>query len=665
MKHRNLLISSFAALLGLTGCDVNDNVNHVPAKGNINGLVVVPVLQSTDKPASGCSALPIPGGYLPLADANVTLLDENGSAVASQMTDSCGRFYLNAAPAGLTSVRLAKNGFHTMVSDISFFDNGGDGWGIVSTADINNSFAVRVNTEGHSMSFDSKTGNFKYSVIDTKTRHAVLGIPKSNVQLYKDKNETQITDYIFNDLHADLILSMDASGSMDSDVYGFNGTDYVVLGNRLDFAFMAAKQFISELSGNAKLGINIFDGNINYFDYDFINSFSFTDNNKSVKIDYARDGFETDKQLSKFVIDIYHPDSEIYEGNLTAEFPYRTSEAYKWGGLTALYDVAYDSVKTLAQREGKKIAVLMTDGYDTVRESDRNFNDSIKIALENNIPFYTIAVGGDIDGAELESLAKKTGGAFLRAEGADLSEKFADILSDIQYYYEVGTPIEENSTAFYRVDVNVSGEIVSGLVEYNATLPVLPETPVETESGAQLYAKCMPCHGVYGEQSAYGVTVAINELNATTLKTTLEAYKAGTQDSYGYGDVMHAQINAYSEEDINTLSEYIPSLLLSQYGVTDLVSDETSNVDDTELDGATLYAKCSACHGTNGEKEALGKSGVIGGVNAETIAADLFGYRDSDLNKYGMGALMKGQVATYSDAQIQSVAQYISTLSGD
>lgn len=81
-------------------------------------------------------------------------------------------------------------------------------------------------------------------------------------------------------------------------------------------------------------------------------------------------------------------------------------------------------------------------------------------------------------------------------------------------------------------------------------------------------------------------------------------------------------------------------------------------------DGAALFKKCAACHGANGEKAALGKSGIIGGSDAATIAADLKGYKAGTTNKKGMGALMKGQVASYSDADIEAVSSYISGLSG-
>ena len=76
-------------------------------------------------------------------------------------------------------------------------------------------------------------------------------------------------------------------------------------------------------------------------------------------------------------------------------------------------------------------------------------------------------------------------------------------------------------------------------------------------------------------------------------------------------------------------------------------------------DGATLFKKCAACHGANAEKSALGKSQVIAGWAADKTEAALKGYKDGS---YGgaMKGLMKGQVATLSDADIKALAEHIS-----
>ncbi len=77
-------------------------------------------------------------------------------------------------------------------------------------------------------------------------------------------------------------------------------------------------------------------------------------------------------------------------------------------------------------------------------------------------------------------------------------------------------------------------------------------------------------------------------------------------------------------------------------------------------DGADIYKKCAGCHGTTGEKKALGKSAAIKGWEAKKTVAALKGYKDGT---YGgaMKGLMKGQVSSLDDAQIEAVAKFIET----
>jgi len=79
-------------------------------------------------------------------------------------------------------------------------------------------------------------------------------------------------------------------------------------------------------------------------------------------------------------------------------------------------------------------------------------------------------------------------------------------------------------------------------------------------------------------------------------------------------------------------------------------------------DGAAAYKKCVSCHGANAEKKALNKSEIINTWDAAKIEASLKGYKAGTLNVYGMGALMNGQVASYDDATIKAVSEYIAGL---
>ena len=556
MKIGALIVSAAAAgVLVLTGCGAGESVENLPAKGNVAGVVVAPRAKDDNRSAGqACANLPIPSGYYPLKDVNVSYLDENGTIVTSVTTDGCGRFYGRYETEGLKVVRIEKKGFHTMYSDFSAFDNSGNGWGIVSTADINNSFAIRVNDAEESLTYQPNNGRFKYSVIDTRTGRAVLGIASSQVRFYKNLDEANITYYGFNDLDADMVLTLDASGSMYSEWTDANGTS---IGTGFDIAYHAAKSFIDALSGNAVLGVNIFDDKIDFIDRAFINSLNFNGN-----FLYPEDGFERNKKNSKFIIDIYHPKSHVYDANnstLIPEYPYTTTVPYKWGGATAYIDAASTAVEKLKKRSAqRKVAVLFTDGGDN--SSSKTISDVINEALQAKVTFYTISMGSFTD-AKLQQLAQSTGGIYVKADGSDVGKKFSDVLSEIQYFYEISTPIDDNVSAYYRVDVELDGQLVSGIVEYNATSPDHPTPPTEGEKeGAILYAKCMPCHGIKGEKSAYGVTIAINTYDTQTLRDILEAYRNGENDQYGYGALMHDQLRNHTDAQLDSLAEYIPTL---------------------------------------------------------------------------------------------------------
>ena len=75
------------------------------------------------------------------------------------------------------------------------------------------------------------------------------------------------------------------------------------------------------------------------------------------------------------------------------------------------------------------------------------------------------------------------------------------------------------------------------------------------------------------------------------------------------------------------------------------------------LYGASVAA-CTGCHGQNFEKAALGKSKIVKDMSKSDIVKALKGYKDGS---YGaaMKGIMKGQVASLSDADIDSIAASI------
>ncbi|RBQ28274.1 c-type cytochrome [Aliarcobacter vitoriensis] len=85
-------------------------------------------------------------------------------------------------------------------------------------------------------------------------------------------------------------------------------------------------------------------------------------------------------------------------------------------------------------------------------------------------------------------------------------------------------------------------------------------------------------------------------------------------------------------------------------------------VEDTNLaDAETMFKTCASCHGTKGEKEALGKSQAIAGWDKDRTIKALNGYKDGT---YGgvMKGIMKPHVETKTPEQIDVLADFISKL---
>ena len=82
----------------------------------------------------------------------------------------------------------------------------------------------------------------------------------------------------------------------------------------------------------------------------------------------------------------------------------------------------------------------------------------------------------------------------------------------------------------------------------------------------------------------------------------------------------------------------------------------------TLADTLELYKNCAGCHGEHGEKQALNKSKLIGGQEANLTVKELTAYKNGELDQYSLGNIMKLQVTTLSQSDIEELAEYIANL---
>lgn len=115
-----------------------------------------------------------------------------------------------------------------------------------------------------------------------------------------------------------------------------------------------------------------------------------------------------------------------------------------------------------------------------------------------------------------------------------------------------------------------------------------------------------------------------------------------------------AELKASAEESMAAASDELKE-------TADKISVATTET-ITSISAPAAYVKCKGCHGADGKTVALGKSAVIAGQDKSALITSMNEYKAGTKNVAGMGMLMKGQVATMSDEDIEAVAEYLSQL---
>lgn len=101
---------------------------------------------------------------------------------------------------------------------------------------------------------------------------------------------------------------------------------------------------------------------------------------------------------------------------------------------------------------------------------------------------------------------------------------------------------------------------------------------------------------------------------------------------------------------------------ISTNKIEDAINNIMSSSNDLNAEGKKLFMKCAGCHGQKGELvPSIGKSKIIRGWEKVQIIYALKGYQEGTYGK-AMKGVMRGQVATLNDKEIEILAEYISKL---
>ncbi len=132
-------------------------------------------------------------------------------------------------------------------------------------------------------------------------------------------------------------------------------------------------------------------------------------------------------------------------------------------GGTALYDAIYLGSKSLGNKDGRKVLVLVTDGGDTVKSS--TYDEAREQALRNEVMIYSIidvpieaSAGRDLGGEHaLIQLSEDTGGKYFYVDAGGLDKAFARVSDDLRTQYMLGyyPHNQEPGKQFHYIDVTI------------------------------------------------------------------------------------------------------------------------------------------------------------------------------------------------------------------
>jgi VWFA-related protein len=178
------------------------------------------------------------------------------------------------------------------------------------------------------------------------------------------------------------------------------------------------------------------------------------------RIDYARKGAEEfvdavesdDRLLVLWFEDTLHGDAVPASGRGAVKERIRDIQP---GGGTALYDAVHATAKRLAELEGRRAIVLLSDGRDqSLTENEPGslhlFEEALETAHRSEAAIYAIGLGRhleremDLHGVRsvrdiLETFARQTGGrAWFPERAADLGDVYRRIAADLRQQYTLG-----------------------------------------------------------------------------------------------------------------------------------------------------------------------------------------------------------------------------------
>lgn len=467
---------SVAVALGMSGCLSDDSDGNKGASGQI----LVPMgtsdgsesnnapLSAALRPTAGGSAKmaafncpDVPGGYEPMADAEIEFLDASNTVVGSTVqADECGEFATNP-PEEAVTVRVSRAGFRDIYAAVDNFGSGGSGFASTIPSDWNYRIgSLRLQNDGR----------LGFNVVDDQRGLSVIGLPDSAIEVLVDGTQVDTGDLSTtaqSNEATSVAMVLDASGSMST--FAYEDPDTGEQFNRYQLTTLATHQFLDNRGANDEVSMTIFDSQVDLINDDWIdqNWTLLNNNGNAANFTFSDSGFTGDDPGLRLITDAFNTQSTVWAnitdaGTVADEAHPDTPNVqidtyYNWGGTTALYDGVDAGLGVLESRgDDRSILVTMGDGGDN--SSSNSKQDVIDRANDLGIPVFSVglAVSGTTED-NLRDLGQQTGGDYFAVDDVDLSNAFLSIQTNIQFQYLldlINTTLSGGETVTLRLDHN-------------------------------------------------------------------------------------------------------------------------------------------------------------------------------------------------------------------
>jgi cytochrome c553 len=184
----------------------------------------------------------------------------------------------------------------------------------------------------------------------------------------------------------------------------------------------------------------------------------------------------------------------------------------------------------------------------------------------------------------------------------------------------------------------------------------------DPKAGESKNAMCIGCHGIKGYQASFPEVYKVPMISGQSAK-----YIVSSLNAYKKGERKHPSMRGIAE----TLTDQDMADLAAYYSASGVVTGaalpaKPVNEPSAEVQALLAKANCTSCHGANLSMPIDPSYPKLAGQHADYLFVALKAYKTENNAKVGRGnAIMAGMAKQYTNAELKTLAKYISSVDGE